>query len=263
MSVDASDITDSQMNESASDDVRDLKRRLEEVEKENRRLKQLSEKRQRRAPKKTVKGENFKPLKEIQEKDRLTHTNMYVVGQTIRTHLFRNMKYFIEVYQKSALEHASRLLNFDENDKIKYTDYVLHYIDKKITAHRNNIIHALKRLVLGLDGGKSRQMNMASIHTNTGTNRSQRCVLGVDKLELPKEYKSWKDAIGDFVEARGNNKTPDQLDAHTWKAFETFAIKLAPKVSVYVHSTGAMTFRDYRNLTYANISGIIKVRMIR
>jgi hypothetical protein len=88
-------------------------------------------------------------------------------------------------------------------------------------------------------------------------------VFGVDQLELPKEYKSWKEAIGDFVEGRGQNKTPDQVDAHTWKAFETFAIKLVPKVSAYVHSMGAINFRDYRNLTYANISGIIKMRRIR
>ena len=88
-------------------------------------------------------------------------------------------------------------------------------------------------------------------------------MFGVDQLELPKEYKSWNDAIGDFVEARGQNKTPDQLDAHTWKAFETFAIKLVPRVSAYVHSKGAMNFCDYRNLTYANISGIIKMRRIR
>ena len=115
-------------------------------------------------------------------------------------------------------------------------------------------------MVLGLDGGKSRQMNVASIRTNTSTNRSQRCVLWVDQLELPKEYKSWKDAIGDFVEARGQNKTPDQVNAHTWKAFETFATKLVSTVSTYVHSTGAINFRDYRNLTYVNISGFIKLR---
>lgn len=74
-------------------------------------------------------------------------------------------------------------------------------------------------------------------------------MLGVDQLELPKEYKSWKHAIGDFVEARGENKTPDQLHAHTWKAFETFALKLVPKVTVYVYSTCATSCRDYRNLT--------------
>jgi hypothetical protein len=67
-------------------------------------------------------------------------------------------------------------------------------------------------------------------------------IFGVDKLELPKEYKSWKDAIGDFVEARGQNKTPDELDAHTWKAFETFAIKLVPRVSAYVNAKGGMNF---------------------
>lgn len=170
MSDDASDITDSQMNEAASDDLRYLKRRLEEMEKENRRLKQLSEKRQRRAPKKTEKGENFKHLAVIELKYRLNESSMYVVGKSIRTHLFRNMKYFIEIYKDSALQHAFRILNFDENDKNKYTDYVLYYIDKKITAHRNNAIHALKRVMLGLDGGKSRQMNVASIRTNTRTN---------------------------------------------------------------------------------------------
>ena len=166
----ASDITDSQMNEAASDDLRNLKRRLEEMEKENRRLKQLSEKRQIRAPKKTEKGENFKHLGVIKLQDRLNESSMYVVAKSIRTQLFRNMKYFVEIYKDSALQHAFRILNFDVNDKKKYADYVLYYIDKKITAHRNNAIHALKKLVLGHDKGKSRQMNVASILTNTSTN---------------------------------------------------------------------------------------------
>ena len=83
------------MNEAASDDLTDLKRRLEEMEKENRRLKQLSEKRQRRAPKKTEKGENFKHLGVIKLQDRLNESSMYVVAKSIRTQLFRNMKYFV------------------------------------------------------------------------------------------------------------------------------------------------------------------------
>lgn len=172
MSDDTSDMTGSQMNEAASNDLRELKRRLEEMEKENRRLKQfeqLSDKRQRRAPKKTEKGENFKHLGVIKLQDRLNESSLYVLGKSIRTNLFRNMKYFVEVYKDSALQHAFRMLNFDDNEKKKYADYVLYYIDKKITAHRNNAIHALKRLVLGLDGGKSRQMNVASIRTNTST----------------------------------------------------------------------------------------------
>jgi hypothetical protein len=173
MSDNTSDMTSSQMNEAASDDLRDLKRRLEEMEKENRRLKQfeqLSEKRQRRAPKKTEKGGDFKHLGVIKLQDRLNDTQMYVVGKFIRTHLYRNMKYFVDIYKDSALQHAFRVLNFEDNEKKKYADYVLYYIDQKITAHRNNAIHALKRLVLGLDGGKSRQMNVASIRTNTSTN---------------------------------------------------------------------------------------------
>lgn len=181
MSDDESDISESQMNATASDDVRDLKRRIEEVEKakaqvdeknrrveeENRQLKKQSEKRQKRAPKKTPKGEDFKHLGVIKLQDRLNESSMYVVGKSIRTHLFKNMKYFVEVYKDSALQHAFRLLNFDENDKKKYSDYVLYYIDKKITEHRNNAIHKLKRVVLGLDGGKSRQMNVASIRRYT------------------------------------------------------------------------------------------------
>lgn len=174
MSDDKSDISESQMNATECDDVRDLKRRIEEVEKakaqvdeENRQLKKQSEKRQKRAPKKTPKGEDFKHLGVIKLQDRLNESSMYVVGKSIRTHLFKNMKYFVEVYKDSALQHAFRLLNFDENDKKKYSDYVLYYIDKKITEHRNNAIHKLKRVVLGLDGGKSRQMNVASIRRYT------------------------------------------------------------------------------------------------
>jgi hypothetical protein len=157
MSDDESDITGSQMIDVSSNYlVRDLKRRLEKMEKENRELKQLSEKRQRRAPKKSEKGENFKPLKVIKVQDRLNEATMYVVGKSKATNLFRNMKYFIEIYKNSALQHAFRILNFDDKDKEKYADYVLFYIDNRITAHRNNIIHQLKRLVLGLvEGGKS------------------------------------------------------------------------------------------------------------
>jgi hypothetical protein len=171
MSDDESDLTGSQMNEAAPNDVRHLKRQLEEMEKENRRLKQLSEKRQRRAPKKTVKGENFKPLSDIKQEDRLSESQMYVVAKSIRTTLFRNVKYLVDVYRDGALQHAFRHLNLDDNNKKKYTDYIVNYTEMKITIIRNNVIHALKKQVLGLDGaGKSRQMNVASIRSNTSTN---------------------------------------------------------------------------------------------
>jgi len=168
MSVAASELTDSQMNEATSDALRDLKRRLEEMEKENRLLKHLSEKRQRRATKKAEKGQYIKPLVVIKLQDRISESSMYVVGKSIRTTIFRNTKYFTEDYKDGALQHAFRILNYrEENDKKKYTDYVLYYIDKKIAEHRNNAIHKLKRVVLGLDGGKSRQMNVASIRRYT------------------------------------------------------------------------------------------------
>lgn len=163
MSVDASDITDSVMNEAASDDVRELKRRLEEMEKENRKLKQLSEKRQKRAPKKTDKGDGFKSLKDIPVEDQLENHRLYPVSKFITTNLFRNMKYFVEAYKVDALTNACRQLGFDETAQNKYNDFLVNYIDKKTSANRNNIIHNLKTLFLGLDGGKSRQMNVASI----------------------------------------------------------------------------------------------------
>ena len=165
MNDDSSDITGSQMTEA---EVRALKRRLEEVEKENRLLR--SEKKQKRAPKKNRNGVEVKHLRAIEEKDRLTEASTYVVGKAIRTQLFRNQKYFVDAYKSSSLQHACRLLNFGKKDEEKFSDYLLYYIDKKITQQRNNAIHALKRLVLGLDGGKSRQMNVASILTNTNTN---------------------------------------------------------------------------------------------
>lgn len=82
---------------------------------------------------------------------------MYVVTKMIRVEFFMNMKYFNEVYKDSCLKRAFEGLRMtDQPDKIsKFKDYVVYYIEKKITEQRNNAVYALKKCMLGLDeGGK-------------------------------------------------------------------------------------------------------------
>lgn len=53
-----------------------------------------------------------------------------------------------------------------------------------------------------------------------------------DGVGVPEGYKSWDEAIKSVVSERGANKTPDEVEARVWKAFETMAVKLVPRVSV-------------------------------
>jgi hypothetical protein len=144
-----------------------LKRKIDELMKENEELRRSKVKRQKRRPKRTNKGIAFVPLRAIKETDRLGEDRMYTVGKTIRNQIFRNMKFFMEVYKETSLKLAfNNMGTLSKADVIRYTDYVVFYIDKKITAQRNNAIYALKKLVLGLDDeGKWRITAVQSVRT--------------------------------------------------------------------------------------------------
>jgi hypothetical protein len=50
-------------------------------------------------------------------------------------------------------------------------------------------------------------------------------------FELPPQFKTWGDAVEAVVSARNDGLEPDEVDAHTWKIFETMAFLLIPKVN--------------------------------
>jgi hypothetical protein len=154
----------SQMHSTHGDGGHDLKRKYaeimkanEEMRQENELLKEAEKKRKKRGPKKNLeRGDNFKTLKSIEEDSRLSEFTMYVVSKMIRVEFFMNMKYFNDFYKDSCLKRAFEGLRMTDQDNInKYKDYVVYYIEKKITQQRNNAVYALKKCMLGLDeGGK-------------------------------------------------------------------------------------------------------------
>lgn len=62
------------------------------------------------------------------------------------------MKYFMETYKQDTLTLAWTAVwkALKDEDKVKYSDYIVYYIDKQITAQRNNAIHGLKKVVMGI-----------------------------------------------------------------------------------------------------------------
>lgn len=134
-----------------------MKRKIEELKRENDLLRESNNrKKQKRKPKQTNKGMFFKPLRLIKKEDRLSDDRMYLPGKLIRSQIFMQMKYFLEVYKNDTLTLALTAMGtMTEENKAKYSDYIVYFIDKKITSQRNNAIHGLKKVVVGLeDEGK-------------------------------------------------------------------------------------------------------------
>lgn len=131
-----------------------LKRKIDALEKENRMLREdtNTNPKKKRKPKKKKMGSFFVPLRLIPMENRLNDDQMYMARKLIRKNIFRQIKYFIEAFKKDVLTQAWTAVGkgMEEKDKDKYSDYIVFYIDKKITAQRNNAIHALKKAVMGM-----------------------------------------------------------------------------------------------------------------
>jgi hypothetical protein len=150
-------------------EVLEMKRKLDEMEKEKNKMekeknemKQVAEKliaqenkRARRGPKKNLeRGDDFVPLKKIEEKRRLSAHRMYSICKLVRMQLFCNMKYYSEYYRDGCLRESFQALAMhNEDDQKKFRDYVLCYVERKTTSQRNNAIFALKKCMMGEDGG--------------------------------------------------------------------------------------------------------------
>ena len=50
-------------------------------------------------------------------------------------------------------------------------------------------------------------------------------------FELPPQSSTWGDAMQAVMSAQKDDLEPDEVDAHTWKIFETMAFLLIPKVN--------------------------------
>lgn len=140
----------------ASDEKSALKRKIDKLEKENEMLRESNMKKVKRKPKTTNKGIYFKPLRVIKKEDRLSDDRMYPAGKVVRNQIFMQMKYYMEKYKDDSVTLALTALGtMTEENQMKYSDYIVYFIDKKITSQRNNAIHGLKRVLVGLeDEGK-------------------------------------------------------------------------------------------------------------
>jgi hypothetical protein len=94
----------------------------------------------------------------IKKDDRLNDDDMYQAGKAVRNQIFMQMKYFMEIYKKDTLSIAVKAMGRGVADEKQnqYADYIYYYIDKKITSQRNNAIHGLKKVLLGLDDGEGK-----------------------------------------------------------------------------------------------------------
>jgi hypothetical protein len=149
-------VTDSQMHSKPGDGGHDMKRKYDELLIEIAKLRKAEEKRKKRKPKRSDKGESFKRLCNIPIESQVTETTAYVIAKMTRKILWRNMKYFNEFYKDDCLQMSFKRLGYTQDkDREKYADHVIFYIDQKLTTCRNNTIYILKKLVMeNTDGGK-------------------------------------------------------------------------------------------------------------
>lgn len=150
-----SDVTCSQIHEFPGDGGHHIKRKYAEEMKELEQYRAADIKRKRRKLKPSEKGSSFKKLCNIHETGRLPDESTYIIGKMTRKILWRNMKYFNEMYKNDCLKITMPRLGVKtEQDKERYSDYVVFHIDKKLTTCRNNAIYALKKVITdGENGG--------------------------------------------------------------------------------------------------------------
>ena len=150
------DITFTSEQDEKNDEASALKRKIDKLERENEMLRVSNMKKVKRKPKTTNKGIHFKPLRVIKKEDRLSDDRMYPVRKVIRNQIFMQMKYFMDEYKDDSVTLALTALGtMTEENKMKYSDYIVYFVDKKITCQRNNAIHGLKRALGGFeDEGK-------------------------------------------------------------------------------------------------------------
>lgn len=50
-------------------------------------------------------------------------------------------------------------------------------------------------------------------------------------LKIPDGYDTWSEAIQAYVQARNENKTPDEVEGNVWEVFEIMAFGLIPGIN--------------------------------
>lgn len=144
---DASRVSGSQMHAFPGDGGHDAVKQWEEDLKELNRFREAEKKRIKRKPKKTVKGPSYKRLSLIPAKSQLNIERLYRIGQMTRVILWKNVKYFSEIYRNDCLKVTLPKLGLStERDRATYSDHVIFEIDQKLTICRNNAIYKLKKL---------------------------------------------------------------------------------------------------------------------
>jgi hypothetical protein len=147
-------MTDNQMHSYVNDGGHDLKRAYDDMVAENQRFRAAEEKRKKRKRKNNNKGEDFKKLEIIKEENRLNDGQECAIGKMTRMKVWPDMKYYIAHYRKDLLEmsYVSIGMKIPE-DREKYADHIIYYVDKKLTTHTHNCVGYIKRKVW--DGGEN------------------------------------------------------------------------------------------------------------
>jgi hypothetical protein len=151
---------DGRMNMYGNEGDSDLKRKLEEVLAENKRYKAAEDKRKKRKPKKSEKGLLFKRIEDIPKEKRMDEQKTYRLAKLTRTRVWADMKYYAKCYERDLLELSNPTLGIHtENDRTRFKDHILLYIDKTLTTHRHNVLGYIKRVVCGDNGQNGRKFD--------------------------------------------------------------------------------------------------------
>lgn len=125
----------------------DVKRKYEEDMMELKEYREAENKRKRRKQKKTEKGKSFKPLRLIPAKGKLSELRTFTIGKMTKQVIWRNVKYFNDVYRNDCLKIMLPKLGLKtQQDRETFSDHVVFYIDQKLTRLRNNTIYLLKKM---------------------------------------------------------------------------------------------------------------------
>jgi hypothetical protein len=137
----------SQMFSFAGDGGLDVKRKYEEDMIELEEYRKAERKRKKRKQKQSEKGSSFKRLSLIPVEGKLSEDRTYLIGKMTRQILWRNVKYFSEIYRNDCLRQTLPKLGLNtEQDRETFSDHVIFYIDQKLTTCRNNAIYVLKKM---------------------------------------------------------------------------------------------------------------------
>jgi len=110
-------------------------------------------KRKKRKQKATDKGEDFKKIDGIPKDACLDDSAQERLGTMVREDTWPGMKYYTPYRKNEVLEMAYEALGMNNRiDKHKYDDFIIWFVDNRLTTHTHNCIGYLKKKVMNGGG---------------------------------------------------------------------------------------------------------------